>query len=145
MAIIVISFRTSESLFTPISKVQYPHLIHCFSVKSILFLHFIIIPSTEYYFLLISIKASSFQFFVHITAGNICPKLTYSSSFFPAQSLQCFTLSLQVSVLTLLPGFPEKSKATPLGWMSISCLSCSLTQTCLSHTVVFLPPLFSKH
>lgn len=144
MAIRVISFRTSESLFAPCSKVRYPHLIHCFYVKSILFLQFIIISSTESYFLLISIKASSFQFLVHITAGNIRPKLTHSSSFFPAQSLRCFTLSLQVSVLTLWPGLPEKSQATPLARMAIPCLSFSMTQIRWSHTVLFPTLLFTN-
>ena len=88
MTTIVTSFRTSESLFTPYNKVPYPNFARCFSVMPILLVQFIIIPPIDYYyFLLMSLEASNFQFSVHITTENSCPWLTHFARFLPCSEV----------------------------------------------------------
>lgn len=142
----VTSFRTSESLFTPYNKVPYRNFAHCFSVMPILLVQFIIIPPIDYYyFLLMRLEASNFQFSVHITTENSCPWLTHSPGFFPVQKSSVPSPSLQVSELTLQPGLQEEAKATSSACMS-TCFHCSLTQICcLSHTVVLPDPLLTNN
>lgn len=139
MTIIITSFRTSESFITS-NKVPYPNLAPCFSKMPFLFIQFVIIPPVDYcYFLLLSLKASSFQYFVHITVESSCPQLIHSPGSFLLWALSAFCpLCMFQSPLYNLASH-RRSKL--LSYLHVPCFNCSLTQTCwLSHTIS--QPLF---
>ena len=127
MTIIITSFTTSES-FIISNKVPYPNLAPCFSMMPILFIQFIIPPIDYCYFLLLSLKASNFQFFVHITVENSCAWLIHSPGSFLPWAFSAFSPLCRFQ--SLLYNLASQRRPKLLPYLRVPCFNCSLTQTC---------------
>lgn len=144
MTIIIISFRTSESFITS-HKVPHPNLAPCFSMLPILFIQFIIIPPVDHcHFLLLSLKASCFQFLVHITVENSCAQLIHSPGSFLLWAFSAFSPLCRFQ--SLLYNLVSQRRPKLLPYLHVPCFNFSLTQTCwLSHAIVFPAPLLTNN
>ena len=142
MTIIITSFTTSES-FIISNKVPYPNLAPCFSMMPILFIQFIIPPIDYCYFLLLSLKASNFQFFVHITVENSCARLIHSPGSFLLWAFSAFSPLCRFQ--NLLYNLASQRRPKLLPYLHVPCFNCCLTQTCwVKPNYCFPSPSFNQ-